>query len=82
MEMPGQRLRKNKAQWITPLTEGAGIRLAEVSEPDLSPGVSFQYKIGQVGIRSEGLPIVGCTGTGSRPCQGTCLRVEGREIRG
>lgn len=44
-----------------PLVSGAGIRLAEVSEPDLDPGVSFGCTIGQVCIWSKGL---GCIALG------------------
>lgn len=33
----------------------ARVRLVEVSEPDLGPGVSLGYRIGQVCIRSKGL---------------------------
>lgn len=38
-----------------PLVGGSGIRLAEVTEPDLGPAVFLGYEIGQVCIRSEGL---------------------------
>lgn len=39
----------------TQIVVGAGIRLAQVSEPALSSELSFGYKIGQVYFRSKGL---------------------------
>lgn len=55
MEMPGEGLQKNKAQCLTLLVERAGVRLAEVSESVLGPGVSSGYRMGQICIKSKGL---------------------------
>lgn len=39
----------------TPACGGSWGRLADVLEPDLGPGVPFQYQIGRICIRSKGL---------------------------
>lgn len=55
MEVVGQGLRETKAQSLPVLVQGAGLGLAEVSKPELGPGVSFGCKIVRVCMRTEGV---------------------------